>query len=99
MNQGDLIVFLLMAISAVVGGASVWIAVALGRVRPADNQRLIPPSPVLIAQLNRLEGALKSVAVEVERIGESQRFMAKLLAAGPQRLPAPHPQTPSESGQ
>jgi|GEM_PF-6068061 len=33
------------------------------------------------AQLSRLEHAVESIAIEVERIGEAQRFSAKLLAA------------------
>ena len=32
------------------------------------------------AQLSRLENAVESIAIEVERIGEAQRFSAKLLA-------------------
>ena len=32
------------------------------------------------AQLSRLEHAVESIAIEVERIGEAQRFSAKLLA-------------------
>jgi benzoyl-CoA reductase/2-hydroxyglutaryl-CoA dehydratase subunit BcrC/BadD/HgdB len=41
------------------------------------------PSPVnaeLAAQINRIEQAVDSMAVEVERISEAQRFQAKLLA-------------------
>ena len=32
------------------------------------------------ARFTRLEQAVESIAIEVERIGESQRFAAKLLA-------------------
>ena len=32
------------------------------------------------AQINRLEQAVESIAIEVERIGEAQRFSAKLMA-------------------
>jgi hypothetical protein len=41
------------------------------------------PSPVnaeLAAQINRIEQAVDSMAVDVERISEAQRFQAKLLA-------------------
>ena len=34
-------------------------------------------------QINRLEQAVESIAIEVERIGEAQRFSAKLLAERP----------------
>ena len=35
------------------------------------------------AQINRLEQAVESIAIEVERIGEAQRFSAKLMAERP----------------
>ena len=35
------------------------------------------------AQINRLEQAVESIAIEVERISEAQRFSAKLLAERP----------------
>ena len=41
------------------------------------------PAPVnaeLAAQMNRIEQAVDSMSVEVERISEAQRFQAKLLA-------------------
>ncbi|CAN5519732.1 hypothetical protein BH09GEM1_BH09GEM1_24960 [soil metagenome] len=36
------------------------------------------------AQIDRLEQAVESIAIEVERIGEAQRFSAKLMAERPQ---------------
>lgn len=53
---------------------------ALGRIlerRAAPPQRL---TPAVEAQLQRMEQAIETVAVEVERISEGQRFTAKLLA-------------------
>ena len=35
------------------------------------------------AQINRLEQAVEAIAIEVERIGEAQRFSAKLMAERP----------------
>jgi hypothetical protein len=35
------------------------------------------------AQLTRLELAVDAIAIEVERIGENQRFLTKLLASEP----------------
>jgi hypothetical protein len=35
------------------------------------------------AQINRLEQAVESIAIEVERIGEAQRFSARLMAERP----------------
>jgi len=50
---------------------------------------LVPPETAL--RIERMERALDAVAIEVERISESQRFLTKLLAdrPGPARLPAP----------
>ena len=44
-----------------------------------------PPSPELVARLERIEQAVEAVAVEVERIAEAQRFSAKLMAEQAQR--------------
>jgi len=55
------------------------IARAIGRW--IDRRGL--PSPVsgdLAAQMNRIEQAVDSMSVEVERISEAQRFQAKLLS-------------------
>ncbi len=46
------------------------------------------PDPLLGERLARMEAALESVAVEVERIGEGQRFVTRLMAERePARLP------------
>jgi hypothetical protein len=37
-------------------------------------------NPVLEARLARIEEAVETIAVEVERMGEGQRFVTKLLA-------------------
>ena len=50
-------------------------------------------------ELQRLETAVESIAIEVERISESQRFMVSLLGSrfpseaeeGAKELPAPRP--------
>ena len=54
------------------------IARALGRW--IDRRGL--PSPInteLAAQMNRIEQAVDTMSVEVERISEAQRYQAKLL--------------------
>jgi hypothetical protein len=38
------------------------------------------PSPDVTARLQRIEQAVESVAIEVERIAEAQRYAAKLMA-------------------
>jgi ABC-type Na+ efflux pump permease subunit len=41
----------------------------------------------LEARLSRIEEAVETIAVEIERMGEGQRFVTKLLAEGAGRLP------------
>ena len=69
-----------IAITAIISAGCVFSALALawGSRRPASikPQRL----DALEDRLGRVEQAIDSVAVEVERIGEAHRFTAKLLA-------------------
>jgi hypothetical protein len=46
--------------------------------RRMDRQERMPPE--VTARLERMEQALDSIAIEVERISEGQRFTTKLLA-------------------
>jgi hypothetical protein len=48
-------------------------------VRRKDAE-LRQPAPISDARLARMEAAIESMAVEVERISEGQRFVTKLLA-------------------
>jgi len=49
--------------------------------RKVSNQSLPPAVPVELQQrLEHMEQAIDSIAVEVERISEGQRFTTKLLA-------------------
>lgn len=47
-----------------------------------ERQSIAPPptSPELTGRLERIEQAVDSIAIEVERISESQRFAVKLMA-------------------
>ena len=68
--------FLIAAVIIIVGFP---IARAIGRWM----DRRGAPAPVsaeLAAQMNRIEQAVDTMAVEVERISEAQRFQAKLLS-------------------
>jgi hypothetical protein len=47
--------------------------------------------PARDARLMRIEEALETIAVEVERLGEGQRFVTKLLA---ERSAQSHPEPP-----
>jgi hypothetical protein len=55
----------------------------------ASRIRASVAPPDVVALLQRIENAVESVAIEVERIAEAQRFSAKLQAEQAQRaLPA-----------
>jgi len=70
------------------------------RVLELKNEQRIPLAvDVLQARLQRIEMAVESTAIEVERISEANRFMAKLLAERgapvnmmikPERVITPH---------
>lgn len=56
-----------------------------------------PPDRLDEARLDRLEHAIDAIAMEVERLGEGQRFVTKLLVA---HTPEPSaPDTPARRGQ
>jgi hypothetical protein len=67
--------FVSMAVTAI--GFPIARAYAKKLERGADTPRI--PSDVS-ARLERMEQAIDSIAVEVERISEGQRFTTKLLA-------------------
>ena len=55
-------------------------------------------NPMVEARLQRIEEAVETIAVEIERMGEGQRFVTKLLAEKAGQLPEAKPQrvtTPS----
>ena len=62
---------------------SAWLGAQLGArrtVRRALRDAGVPLAPVVEARFERLSQAVDAVALEVERIAEAQRFVAKLLA-------------------
>jgi hypothetical protein len=69
------------------------IGVPLARAYARRLERGVPtptPQPEISARLERMEQAIDSIAIEVERISEGQRFTTRLLserASGPARVP------------
>ncbi len=63
----------------------VWVIRTGRRARPGhgDDELL-----ALRARVAQLEQAVDVVAVEVERVGEAQRFTERLIAPAPARAPA-----------
>ena len=69
-----------VAISVGVIAAACGIGVATYRsVKRIDRQQLAP-SAELRGQIEQLQQSIDSIAVEVERIAEAQRFMARIEA-------------------
>jgi ribonuclease D len=69
-----------VAIAAIFCGSTVAVVATIARAfaqRRSDAPRI--PSDVT-QRLERMEHAIDSIAVEVERISEGQRFTTKLLA-------------------
>lgn len=74
----------LIPIVALICGATTAIGWPLARAYASRIERgpsTAPPiSPEVQARLERMEQALDSIAIEVERISEGQRFTTKLLS-------------------
>jgi hypothetical protein len=86
-------VVLFICIAATVIGVPIARAFAR-RVERAPQQPSLPPD--VVARLERMEQAIDSIAIEVERISEGQRFTTKLLSERPERgLPASGSASPS----
>lgn len=62
------------------------IAVSISRNiwRRSNNPRVAPSNPENAQRLERMEQAIDSIAIEVERVSEGQRFVTRLLAEGAQ---------------
>jgi hypothetical protein len=68
---------------------SIGIPLARAFARKMDHRSLPPAVPHELQQrLEHMEQAIDSIAVEVERISEGQRFTTKLLAERQQESPA-----------
>jgi hypothetical protein len=68
---------------------SVGTPLARAFARKMDHKSVQPPVPAELQQrLEHMEQAIDSIAVEVERISEGQRFTTKLLADRQSSAPA-----------
>jgi hypothetical protein len=81
-----IVLFITMGVTAIG-----W-PIARALARKMDRESLQPKIPLeLQGRLERMELALDSIAVEVERISEGQRFTTKLLSERQQALPPKQP--------
>jgi len=70
-----IVLFICMAVTAI------GVPIARAFARRMDREQIAPAVPPdLATQIERLEHAIDSIAIEVERISEGQRFTTKLLA-------------------
>lgn len=65
-----------------VAASAIGVPIARAFARRVERGPLAPPpvSSEVQARLERMEQAIDSIAIEVERISEGQRFTTKLLA-------------------
>jgi hypothetical protein len=70
-------------ITAIVMGFGIPLMRSYLRRKDAEIRQM---PPVTDARLARMEAAIESMAVEIERISEGQRFVTKLLAEREQRV-------------
>jgi hypothetical protein len=61
-------------------GSLTWIGVLATRSIHRTTRQVLPPAEQVDERLERLQQSVDTLAVEVERIAEAQRFTAKLLA-------------------
>jgi hypothetical protein len=81
-----IVLFIMMGVTAI--GWPIARAIA----RKMDREAVQPKIPLeLQGRLERMEQAIDSIAVEVERISEGQRFTTKLLSDRQQSLPPRQP--------
>jgi len=81
-----IVLFIMMGVTAIG-----W-PIARAMARKMDREAVQPKIPLeLQGRLERMEQAIDSIAVEVERISEGQRFTTKLLSDRQQSLPPQQP--------
>jgi hypothetical protein len=101
LGSGQVVAISIVSIIFVLGPLAVGFARTL--FKGASRPGLPPQALTETAQrLERLEGAVDSIAIEIERISEGQRFVTRILSEG-QHAPAlgagQRPQDPVRSGQ
>lgn len=85
-----------VALAAIIFGTSSITILTLARMRMRSREQTGQLSdPGVEDRLYRIEQAVDAIALEVERMAESQRFTARLLA---ERLPTPEALPGAERG-
>ena len=84
-DPGDWLPLIGVGMLAVTTVISIAGAYALGLSRRRDRLQKPPVDPAEQERVERMERMLETMAVEIERLGESQRFLVKVL--GERQLP------------
>lgn len=85
-----------VAIVAIVFGTTAGTVLTLAKMKMrANQQRSQIADPHVDERLYRIEQAVDAMAIEIERMAESQRFTARLLS---ERLPTPDALQGAERG-
>jgi len=85
-----------VAIVAIVFGTTATTILSLARMRMRSKENHTPLNdPGVDERLYRIEQAVDAMAVEIERMAESQRFTARMLT---ERLPTPEALPGAERG-
>ena len=79
MDLGELIPIMGIAMLAGTTALSIAGAYVLGRSRRRDD-RQAKADPELTDRVARVEHLLETMALEIERVGEGQRFLIKVMA-------------------
>ena len=78
MNKYDALAFIAACVSTATGIS--WMAWAWVKTRATKPPPLTPDARHVEERLARIEQAVETIAIEVERVSEGQRFTTKLLA-------------------
>ena len=83
--------FIVIAFFVMVVVIAIGVPLARAFARRMDRKGQVPAIPSdVTARLERIEQAVESMAIEVERISEGQRFVTKVMTEM-RSLPAPNP--------
>ena len=69
-----------LAFFAMITAVSIGVPFVRAVVRRMDRAPSASMSPEVVARLERMEQAIETIAVEIERLAEGQRFTTRLLA-------------------
>ena len=84
-----------VAVAAIVFGTVSSTVITLARMKMKAQQQNAMGDPNVEHRLERIEQAVDAIAIEVERMAESQRFTTRLLS---ERLPTPEALPSAERG-